>query len=305
METSLEELNKKFGLEGILSFEAGIDGLPSAVVKNDHASARIYPHGALISDYQPHGHHPILFISKEARLKDGAYVHGGIPICWPWFGGHSTDPSNKPFHGFVRQFHWELLSTSQIKGQGTCLEFSLESGPHTKDFWPHAFGLVYSLVIGSSLKAELTVYNRDTHPFTCSQALHTYFHVADVRQVRLNGLGGTPYLDNTRDLVRDVQQEDRLRINKEVDRIYLDTLSTCEIEDPILGRSIEIRKQGSASTVVWNPWQENAGEMANFGREEWTKMLCVETANVRDSSVVVPAGGNFTMKLRVSSRLNS
>ena len=32
----------------------------------------------------------------------GEEVHGGVPICWPWFGGRGAPPS----HGIVRYVQW-------------------------------------------------------------------------------------------------------------------------------------------------------------------------------------------------------
>ena len=61
------------------------------------------------------------------------------------------------------------------------------------------------------------------------------------------------------------------------------------------GRTIHIAKTGSGSTVVWNPWSAKAAALADFGDDEWTSMVCIETANALRSSVTVPAGQTHTM----------
>jgi glucose-6-phosphate 1-epimerase len=40
-----------------------------------------------------------------------------------------------------------------------------------------------------------------------------------------------------------------------------------------------VSKQGSQTTVVWNPWTKKSAAMPDFGDDEWPQMLCIETAN--------------------------
>jgi len=51
-----------------------------------------------------------------------------------------------------------------------------------------------------------------------------------------------------------------------------------------------VGKSGSATTVVWNPWVAKAKAMPDFGDDEWTGMLCVETANAMDGAVTLAPG---------------
>ena len=45
--------------------------------------------------------------------------------------------------------------------------------------------------------------------------------------------------------------------------------------------AFRIAKEGSRSTVVWNPWVAKAARLADMGDDEYLRMLCVETANAR------------------------
>ena len=47
-----------------------------------------------------------------------------------------------------------------------------------------------------------------------------------------------------------------------------------------------IAKQGSNSTIVWNPWVEEARAMKDFGDGEWREMICIESANAGKSVVL-------------------
>jgi len=63
-----------------------------------------------------------------------------------------------------------------------------------------------------------------------------------------------------------------------------------EIIDPALGRTIHVRKSGSMSTVVWNPWIEKSRRMPDFGDDEFPHMVCVESGNVREHAITLGPG---------------
>ena len=62
------------------------------------------------------------------------------------------------------------------------------------------------------------------------------------------------------------------------------------VDDRGWGRRVVVEKTGSNATVVWNPWIAKAKAMPDFGDEEWPSMLCLETCNVREQSVVLAPG---------------
>jgi glucose-6-phosphate 1-epimerase len=47
--------------------------------------------------------------------------------------------------------------------------------------------------------------------------------------------------------------------------------------------------------VVWNPWIAKAKAMPDFGDDEWTGMVCVETANAGADAVALAAGARHVM----------
>jgi D-hexose-6-phosphate mutarotase len=49
-------------------------------------------------------------------------------------------------------------------------------------------------------------------------------------------------------------------------------------------------KDGSEATVVWNPFPPADKPISDFGDGEWTSMVCVETANVRQFSITLNPG---------------
>ena len=71
------------------------------------------------------------------------------------------------------------------------------------------------------------------------------------------------------------------------------------MRDEVGGRRIGITKDGSATTVVWTPWTDNARAMTDFGDDEWTGMVCVETCNGRDDGVLLEPDQTHTMSARL------
>jgi D-hexose-6-phosphate mutarotase len=120
-----------------------------------------------------------------------------------------------------------------------------------------------------------------------------------VEQAALTGLGGTAYLDKQDGARRKVQPEGAVRLTGITDRVYLETTATCAVEDAEAGRRIVVEKSGSHSTVVWNPWAEATAKMADMEPDGWRRMLCVESANVEESSVSLKPGGTHTMRTEI------
>jgi glucose-6-phosphate 1-epimerase len=150
------------------------------------------------------------------------------------------------------------------------------------------------VVLDAALRVELTTLNTDASPIHLTQALHTYFHVRQIMDIAIRGLEGAPHYDSLTHTTS-LPQNVPIVIRSEVDRVYTDTTSDCVINDPGLGRQIVIGKRGSRSTVVWNPWIDKSKRMPDFGDDEYTRMVCVETTNARDDAITVAPGQKHTL----------
>jgi glucose-6-phosphate 1-epimerase len=67
------------------------------------------------------------------------------------------------------------------------------------------------------------------------------------------------------------------------------------VHDPGWQRKLIVEKTGSNTTVVWNPWIDKAKALTDFGDDEWTAMLCIETCNVREFGVALAPGESHAM----------
>ena len=291
--TDLQALNDQFAIPAYLSFVAGPEGLPMAEIGNQHSMAIIALQGAHVAHFQPLGQAPVLWVSRLSSYALGKSIRGGIPVCWPWFAQHPSDPS-KPFHGFARTAMWGVRGAGVLEDDATQLRLGLLDSDASRALWPYAFELELVVTVGPQLQAELIARNTGEAPFTVGGALHSYFQVGDVARAAIQGLAGSTYIDKVDGGAQRVQQGP-ITISGETDRIYLDTTAECVIEDPALGRSIRISKAGSRTTVVWNPWAEKAALLADCGDEEYLNFVCVETANAADDVYEVAPGAEHRL----------
>jgi len=284
----LNLLNQQHAIEDHVQLREIADGVIVAEVANAHAISNIVLQGAHVATFQPRGEEPVIWLSPNAKFAPGKSIRGGVPVCWPWFGPHQTD-SKLPGHGFARTVPWELLETKALEDGSTFLRFGLIENDTTRAQWPHPSTVQLEVTVGKSLRVELVTANTGSQPFELGEALHTYLQISDIANMTIRGLEGCEYNDKVGETARRMQQ-DGIVISSEVDRVYVNTEADCVIEDKGLKRAIRIRKQGSRSTVVWNPWTEKAEKMGDFGEKLHRDMVCVESANALENVVTVAPG---------------
>ena len=294
---TLRDLQRRFGIPGVLTIDEGRGSLSRLTVATDLATAELYLHGAHLTAYQPRGAKPVLFMSEESLFEPTKPIRGGIPVIFPWFGPRAGSPDS-PAHGFARTRAWDLESCALQQDGSVRVDLALADDDSSRRLWPDAFRLRLSFTIGKALDLELEA-TAGSSPMSFEEALHTYFLVGDVREARVEGLEGTDFLDKVDSFQRKTQPTEAIRITGETDRVYLKTRSACVIRDPVLARTITVEKENSENTVVWNPWINKARAMADFGDDEWPAMICVETANVGESAVRLDAGQSHLLRARV------
>jgi glucose-6-phosphate 1-epimerase len=279
----------QFEISNALRFEDGPGGLVRALISTPQAEAEVYLQGAHVTRWTPRGQRPVLFVSPKSLFAPGKAIRGGVPIIFPWFGARG-DGKPGPAHGFARNSEWVIEGT-KLRNDGR-VEITLALAPNdaSRGFGYSAFHLRFRVTIGSELEMELETRNDAKEPHANEEALHTYLAVADIHQVSVSGLEGTAYIDKTDGFKRKKLGNEPLRITKETDQVHLSTKSTCVVHDPVWNRRIIVEKNGSDSTVVWNPWIDKTKGMSDMAPDDWKEMICVETANAADNAIHLPPG---------------
>ncbi len=290
---NLDELNRRFAIPGAAQITVGNGGFLRVSITTPASTGEIYLHGAHLTSWRPAGGEEVIFLSQRSQFEPGKAIRGGIPVCFPWFRNKVDDPK-APSHGFVRTKDWQLDEV-EMRGDGVMVSLSTRSDEGTKAWWPHDFHLLHRVIFGVGLTQELVVSNTGTTPLRFEEALHTYYRVGGAEAIRVSGLDGVAYLDNT-DGNREKRQVGDIVFTAQTDSAYMDTTHAVEIADPVLQRRIRLTKQNSRTTVVWNPWSTGAQSLSDLGDDEWRTMACVEASNMRAFGVDLAPGQQHTMK---------
>lgn len=290
----LEKLRADFPNES-LSFSEVDDGVVLIKINNQYANASISLQGAQLFEWVPNNQHPVIWVSEDAVHKKNKSIRGGIPICWPWFGAHDSE-SPFPAHGFARSQEWELCGVNDLHDGSTQLEFKLADKPECQHFWPYKTMLELRVTLGLNLALNLTTANLAEEDFVLTEALHTYFNISDIKNITVEGLDECDYLDKVDDFELK-KQSGVIKVDKETDRVYINTEKAVSIIDDSYKRKITVTKNGSLSTVVWNPWQDKANEIGDMGKEGFRHMICVETANACNNKIRLSSGKSHVMSV--------
>ena len=126
------------------------NGLSALRIENDFAEAVITLHGSHVVSFKPGNSRDILWVSGKSHAEEGKAIRGGIPVCWPWFGGTA-----QPSHGLARISSWMQTGITERPDGSTVLNLAFIPG--TAEY---AFLLAnMRITVGKSLSMELETTN--------------------------------------------------------------------------------------------------------------------------------------------------
>ncbi len=267
----------------------GIDVLE---LSGRHGNATLAYKGGQVLSWIPKGHSEILWVSPLATFAGPAAIRGGIPVCWPWFGMHTTDNS-QPQHGLVRTQRWEVIERD---GEGVLRMRAPE---------PVLGGLAVALEVrvAETLTLSLISTNLGMHSATITEALHTYFRISGLKTIRVGGLDGRDYADNNDpDAVGKPygpikRQSGPVSFDeRELTRLYAHS-GECTLIDAGLGRLVRIKTEGSLTTVLWNPGAERARAIPDLPPGAHQEFVCIESGTAGPDAMTLSPGETHVLKV--------
>jgi len=207
--------------------------------------------GSQITSWKPaeFGLQEVFFLPRQQPW--GKEVHGGVPICWPWFG--KPPKEGLPKHGLARYATWEFEERIWKTG----LRYSLVSNDETRKLWPHDFRLECRMELREgSLSVEFTEINTGTTPFASAWGIHPYFLVKSALNVAVDGVR---------------QAKPPVRIESKDDGRHCRTLT--DLAD---GRTISVTCNDNEDWLVWNPGVERTPLCRTLDPDEWQRFFCLE-----------------------------
>lgn len=305
----LEQLNREFAIRDRVSFHEDQPGMPQARIVTAASEATIYLQGAHITRWSPRGQQPVLYLSPRTEIAPGKAIRGGVPVLFPWFGDRWNGKEleartgiKSPSHGFARNTLWTVERTHLSPDGDVHITLSLAPTELSRTLGYDDFLVRLTFLIGRELRMELAVTNRGAAAMEFEEGLHSYFAVADVGPVRVAGLRGSTYLDKRDNMLRKVQRETLLAFTRDVDQVHVNTTDPLTIVDPEWQREIHIAKDGSQTTVTWNPWDVLTPGLKDLPPDAWKHFVCVEAVNSGDNRVTLAAGETHTLACTIRTQ---
>lgn len=271
-------------------------GLDVLRVDTPFSIVRLSLHGGQVVSFEPDGFDDLLWVSPITAMPPKA-IRGGVPVCWPYFG-RQGQPDDAPQHGHARISRWPLTDVRREGDGSVVLKLALP----VRDGVP--LELQMSVHVGRELRQSIDTLHRGDAPYRLTQALHTYFRVADATRVQVTGLDGLRYADKydgDTHVQSGVWSLHDPRDPGRSDRIYAGTGHRFDLLDPVASRRIRLDTFGSRSLVVWNPGEAGARDIADLPDDGWRNFVCLEPANAGEDAIELEPGQRHRLSHVISA----
>ena len=243
------------------------------------AEAIITLYGAQVVSWKTAEGTERLFCSSASALDGSKAIRGGVPVIFPQFAERGQGMR----HGFARVSTWRLSGSGRDEGV-TYAVFSLTRNDLPAALartWPHDFTLYLRIGLDEQgLHFEFIVRNTGEEAFSFSSALHSYFKVDDVADVRIRGV-----------------QAGELSISGHHDAIYRDLPGPIELVQP--GATLRLEQHGFTDAVVWNPGVEMGAGIPDLASEEVKRFVCIEPAMVTPYQIAPATSWGATHRISI------
>jgi glucose-6-phosphate 1-epimerase len=233
--------------------------LPAVLLRApDGAEAIVTLYGAHLVSWKGADGRQRLFCSAQSALDGSKAIRGGVPVIFPQF----AEQGKGLRHGFARVSNWHLLDSGVEDGEAIALFTLAEEDlkPEYTRAWRYSFSLALRVGIkGNTLSMKLEVRNTGEDAMPFAAALHTYYLVDGIGQVRVSGIAPAP-----------------LAIDGNFDEIYRDIGGEIGIDTGSL--TLQHRQAGFTDAVVWNPGAADAAALSDMDDAEYQRFVCVEPA---------------------------
>lgn len=287
-------------VSGITIETLGEHGLKALRISNAFCDALVALQGAQILEfnvkYQSYTQ-ALLWLSELNSYQPAKAIRGGIPLCFPWFGGHAEEKSY-PSHGFARNLEWALVDVVDIKESGHQLIFELTDNALTRAYWDVAFRLQMQIECGTQLRLSLSLVNLDEKQIHYGFAWHSYFPVK-IDEAAVYGLQGKAFIDQLDQHRHKIQHEEAIHFSEEIDRIYPLTQGSFQLRAN--HRTTLLINSHAQSAVIWNPWIEKTARLADLKSESWREFVCVESGQIASQQQYLEAGQSVEYTLEISA----
>lgn len=292
-----------FSSLAFIAVSAAFAQAPSMItLQTETSSAVLSLHGGKIMSFKTGGEE-LLWSPKAWSNDEGKWCHGGIPLCWPWFGRSGSDTN--VMHGFAWRSKFEVRSkkSSPVRSE---LVLGIVSSDVTRREWAHEFDLEYTVVLTDRLSLRLRTKNTGKEPFAITAGFHPYFFIGDRDRTIVTGTDGMSYCDSRVGMNFDRVWKGDLKLLDAFDHVFVEPRSAAihKIVDPLLDRCVSVVSTGAKRLVVWNPGTANESDNpapGNLATGDWRHFVCVEPAILwKEAAVEVQPGAVHELMAEIS-----
>ena len=191
-------------------------------------------HGGRIVSWKTASGAELLFMPRQKESPNGDWSHGGISICWPWFGKKGDKASS--IHGFARNRQFEVRRRGSIEGGGAFVTLGLALAANEAPDFPFAADLELTFRMSDHLEMAMRTTNVGEKPFSLSEGIQPYFAVSRYGAVTLQGVKE-----------RDFAAENGM------DAAFPRRGDIFALLDAGTGRGLHMTARGNTGVVVWSP----------------------------------------------------
>ena len=213
----------------------------------------------------------LLWQGGSTAREDDPWVHGGIPIAWPWFG--RIGGGDADIHGYAWKSEFRVMERTADKA---VLFLETESA-----------ALRYEIELADGLLLCVETTSKSDFPYPMSVAFHPYFRVGERDRVSVEGIGDVPvFVTNA--------------VDRGVSFGAAAPQRTYRIRDAALNRTICIEAEHSTGVNLWNPGAEKNCPGIIPG-DEWRRFVAVEPyARGLNRFLVLKPHGRHVLRMRVA-----
>lgn len=241
--------------------------------------------GAQTAGWRPTGGEDVLYWpgAREGGAEEGEELHGGIPVCWPWFG--RMGPEGARLHGWVRYRRF-AVRRAEVGERRTAVVLEPEVQESGVRF-------AVRMEVGDGLEVGFRAENTGKKTIALTAGFHPYLRVGDAGEARVEGLEGTKYVDWGSG-AEGVQVGAYRPVPGS--RVFGGARRWCRLVDGREGRAVSLEAEGHTRWCVWRAERERGNMKAGDARG----FVCVEPVVFpRSDAVVLEPGGVQVMRLRL------
>lgn len=250
------------------------DGLDVSVISNEYGRVVISLEGARIMSWRDRMGQELLFMPDKKTADGQDWSHGGIPICWPWFGRQAD-----VIHGFVRT---KRFSVRRQTTDGVSLRYSLSVNEEPS--FPYAADLDVEIQLKDTLLIVMRTRNTGKEAFAYTCGIHPYFAVTGYSGLSFDGVEAKPF-----DCVDGMDKA----FSRTTDGSF-------SVTDKVLKQTFSMRSDGNSHVIVWTPGTVEPSNR-NLKPDDMTKFIGFGPAFTKSAgAVVLKPGESHELSLRVS-----